>query len=188
MYRHFPIIGNLCFPVPWRRYYLCGMRTLYLVRHAKSSWEHPGLRDFDRPLNERGQKDAPRMAQMLVKEGIKPDFLISSPAKRAIGTAIAFAETFGFSAEDVQREPNIYEAFPQEILRIISELPDTATCIMLFGHNPTMTEVANQFTEDFIDNVPTCGVVKISSNAENWQSFYEGNSKITACYFPKEVL
>ena len=164
------------------------MKTLFLVRHAKSSWDQPGLRDFDRPLNERGQNDAPRMAQMLVKQGIKPDLLVSSPAKRALTTAIFFAEAFSLKAEAVLREPSIYEAFPQEILRVISGMPDTAQTVLLFGHNPTFTEVANLFTEDFIDNLPTCGVVKIVSSAETWKAFYEGNSKVIACYFPKEVL
>ncbi|MDO8366481.1 MAG: histidine phosphatase family protein [Saprospiraceae bacterium] len=165
------------------------MRTLYLIRHAKSSWGNPGLRDHDRPLNERGLHDAPKMAQLLVEQGIKPDLLVSSPAKRALTTAFFFADAFKVEPVEVLREPNIYEAFPQEILRIISELPESATTVMIFGHNPTFTEVANQFIEnDFIENVPTCGVVKITSSAPSWREFYEGNSKVAACYFPKEVL
>lgn len=165
------------------------MRTLYLVRHAKSSWGNPGLRDFDRPLNERGLHDAPKMAQMLAEQGIKPDLLVSSPAKRALTTALFFAEAFQIASESVRREPEIYEAFPTTILRIISQLPDEAHTIFMFGHNPTFTEVVNQFMEnDFVDNVPTCGVIKISSSAPDWKSFYEGNSKVTACLFPKEVL
>ena len=164
------------------------MRTLFLVRHAKSSWDNPGLRDFDRSLNERGQTDAPRMAQMLVKEGYQPDLLVSSPAKRALTTALFFAEAFKINPDSVVREPNIYEAFPQEILRIISNLPNEAQTIMIFGHNPTFTDVVNRFTDDFIENLPTCGVVKITSTAPSWNEFYEGNSKVTACFFPKEVL
>jgi phosphohistidine phosphatase len=164
------------------------MRTLFLVRHAKSSWDNPGLRDFDRPLNERGLQDAPRMAQLLAKEGVVPDLLVSSPAKRALTTALFFAKSFDIPDEKVLREPDIYEAFPQEILRLVSALPEAARTVLFFGHNPTFTEVANRFTEDFIDNVPTCGVVKIVSSAENWASMYEGNSKVTACFFPKEVL
>lgn len=165
------------------------MRTLFLIRHAKSSWGNPGLRDHDRPLNERGLHDAPKMAQLLVSQGVKPDLLVSSSAKRALTTALFFAEAFKIEPGAVQREPNIYEAFPQEILRIISELPDDARTVLLFGHNPTFTEVANQFYEnDFIENVPTCGIVKISSSAASWKEFYEGNAKIAACYFPKEVL
>ncbi len=165
------------------------MLTLYLIRHAKSSWGNPGLRDHDRPLNERGLHDAPKMAQLLVEHGVKPDLLVSSPAKRALTTALFFAEAFKLDAGEVVREPNIYEAFPQEILRIISALPSSAHTAMLFGHNPTFTEVANHFIEnDFIENVPTCGVVKITSSAASWSELYEGNSKVAACYFPKEVL
>ncbi|MFN0212685.1 MAG: SixA phosphatase family protein [Saprospiraceae bacterium] len=165
------------------------MRTLYLIRHAKSSWGNPGLRDHDRPLNERGMHDAPKMAQLLVQQGVTPDYLVSSPAKRALTTALFFAEAFKIDATEVVREPNIYEAFPQEILRIISALPDSSNTVLLFGHNPTFTEVANHFVEDdYIENVPTCGIVKITSTAESWRDFYEGNAKVAACYFPKEVL
>ncbi|MDX1911379.1 MAG: histidine phosphatase family protein [Saprospiraceae bacterium] len=165
------------------------MRTLYLVRHAKSSWGNPGLRDHDRPLNDRGLHDAPRMARLLVEHGVQPDLLVSSPAKRALTTALFFAEAFGIADEAVRRDPDIYEAFPQEILRIISQLPDSATTVLIFGHNPTFTDVANRFSEDdFLENVPTCGVVKITSSAASWKEFYEGNSKIAACFFPKEVL
>jgi phosphohistidine phosphatase len=164
------------------------MRTLYLVRHAKSSWENPGIRDFDRPLNLRGLNDAPRMAQMLVKMGIKPDYLMSSPAKRAISTAIFFSEAFEIDPNTITRDPTLYEALPQDIHRVISRLPETAKTVFIFGHNPTFTDIANHFTEDFIDNLPTCGVVKITSSAASWDTFYEGNSKVIACYFPKEVL
>jgi len=190
----FQIIANFAAKYPDEaltgntNHYLCDMRTLFLVRHAKSSWEQPGLRDFDRSLNERGLNDAPRMAQLLVKQGVKPDLLVSSPAKRALTTAIFFAEAFGLSADDVQREPNIYEAHPMQIQHIISKLPNDSSTVMIFGHNPTFTDVANVFTKDYIDNLPTCGVVKITSSAESWGSFSETNSKVIACYFPKEVL
>lgn len=164
------------------------MRTLFLIRHAKSSWDHPGLRDFNRPLNERGSHDAPSMAKMLVKRGVKPDLIVSSPAKRALTTALFFAEAFGVTDEKVQKEPDIYEAMSSDIMRLISQLPDDAQTVLMFGHNPTFTEVANCFTEDFIDNIPTCGIVQIESKAENWQAVYEGNSRIVASFFPKEVL
>jgi phosphohistidine phosphatase len=165
------------------------MRTLYLIRHAKSSWGNPGLRDFDRPLNERGQQDGPKMAQLLVKEGVKPDLLVSSPAKRALTTALFFADAFQIDSDNVRRESRIYEAHPTEILRLIAELPAESTTVFLFGHNPTFTEVANLFANDhYIENVPTCGVVKITTTAADWSGMYEGNSRIAACYFPKEVL
>ena len=163
------------------------MRTLYLIRHAKSSWDNPGLRDFNRPLNERGFREAPLMAQLLSSQGVRPDLLVSSPAKRALTTALFFAEQFGINENDVLREQDIYEAAPGEILRIISNLPDSARVVCLFGHNPTFTEVANLFSENFIDNVPTCGIVQIESDAEHWNTLYEGNSRVKARFFPKEV-
>lgn len=164
------------------------MRTLFLIRHAKSSWDNPGLRDFDRPLNKRGLHDAPQMAKTLVKQGVKPDLLVSSPAKRALTTALFFAENFDIADEAVVREERIYEASPREILRIISQLPDSAQTVLLFGHNPTFTEVANHFTDDFIDNIPTCGIVQIESKADSWKEFSESDATVTACFFPKEIL
>lgn len=164
------------------------MRTLFLIRHAKSSWDNPGLRDFNRPLNERGIRDAPQMAKLLVKQGIKPDLLVSSPAKRAISTALFFAEAFGIADEAVVREQDIYEASLVEILRIVERLPDTAPTVLLFGHNPTLTDVTNIFSERFIDNVPTCGIVQIESNTDTWAAFDADNAKVTKCFFPKELL
>ena len=163
------------------------MRTLFLIRHAKSSWDNPGLRDFNRPLNERGLREAPLMAQLLANRGFQPDLLVSSPAKRALTTALFFAEKFGIADEQVLREQDIYEAAPTDILQIISNLPDSAAVVCLFGHNPTFTDVANRFSDDFIDNVPTCGIVQIESEAESWKTMYEGNSRVKAHFFPKEM-
>jgi len=163
------------------------MRTLFLIRHAKSSWDNPGLRDFNRPLNERGLREAPLMAQLLANRGVQPDLLVSSPAKRALTTALFFAEKFGIADEQVLREQDIYEAAPTDILQIISHLPDSAAVVCLFGHNPTFTDVANRFSDDFIDNVPTCGIVQIESEAESWKTMYEGNSRVKAHFFPKEM-
>lgn len=164
------------------------MRILFLVRHAKSSWDSPGLRDINRPLNDRGLRDAPRMGKLLREMGVQPDLLVSSPAKRALTTAEFFATAFGINEGAVVRNPDIYEAYPTEILRIIGNLPDSAQTVMLFGHNPTFTEVANRFSDDFIDNIPTCGVVCIESTASTWAELYEGNSRVKSCYFPKEAL
>ncbi len=164
------------------------MRTLYLIRHAKSSWDNPGLRDFNRPLNDRGFREAPIMAQLLADQGVVPDLIVSSPARRALTTAQFFAAQFGIAEGEIVREPDIYEAAPSDILRIISGLPDRAGVVCLFGHNPTFTEVANLFSESFIDNIPTCGIVQIVSDADQWNHVFEGNSKVKARFFPKEVL
>ncbi len=164
------------------------MLNLFLVRHAKSSWDHSGLRDHDRPLNKRGERDAPTMARMLKGMGIRPDLLVSSTATRARTTARYFAEELGIPENDIVEKGDIYEAYPTAILKVISELPNDAHTVFLFGHNPTFTDVANRFTDNYIDNVPTCGVVHIRSSAPSWAEFYEENAKVKACYFPKDVL
>ena len=164
------------------------MRTLFLIRHAKSSWDHPGLRDFDRPLNERGLHEAPLMAQILVQEGLRPDLLVSSPAKRAWTTAQVFATAFEVREEAVRRALDIYEADPLDIIRLISALPDHASTVFMFGHNPTFTDVANIFAEKHIENVPTCGIVRIESEVDSWGAFDESNATVRKHYFPKETL
>lgn len=164
------------------------MRTLFLIRHAKSSWDNPGLRDFNRPLNDRGMDIAPKMAIFLAKQGVRPDLMVSSPAKRALTTALFFAEVFGFGHESVVHEQNIYEAAPNDILHIVSHLPDSVHTVLLFGHNPTLTDVANRFSDDHIYNVPTCGIVHIESDAESWKNFGSGDTVVKNCYFPKAVL
>jgi len=164
------------------------MRYLFLVRHAKSSWDVPGLRDFDRPLNDRGHHDAPKMGKMIGDLGVRPDLLVSSPAKRALTTAQYFADALHVRADAIVLKPDIYEAFATDILAIVRDLPDTASTVFLFGHNPTFTDVANRFSDDFIHNVPTCGVIRIESTAAHWADFNADNARVTACFFPKEVL
>lgn len=165
------------------------MRHLYLIRHAKSSWDNPLLRDFERTLNSRGVETAPKMAQLLWKEGVKPDLIITSPARRAIDTARFFGVQFGLMDDHFILEKNIYEASPTTILRIISQLPESAKSVLMFGHNPTFTEVANLFAGyDLIENIPTCGVVCLKSTAQQWNELHEGNTVIEKKWFPKLVL
>ncbi len=164
------------------------MKIVYLIRHAKSSWENPALPDFQRPLNKRGLRDGPFMAQLLRDKGVKPDLLVSSPANRAMTTATLFAEAFDIRPEDIVRKDNIYEAYPSDILQIIAELPTESNIVLLFGHNPTFTSIANHFTPDeFIDNVPTCGIVKIEAMTEDWKTF-SSEGKATAFHFPKQFF
>ncbi len=164
------------------------MRSLYLIRHAKSSWEHPGLRDFERPLNNRGLRDAPLMAALMKRLGVEPSMLISSPAKRAWSTACIFAEAYGLTPADIQQALDLYECRPQDVLQVASTLPETAHVVFLFGHNPALTEFANRFAADPIDNIPTCGVVRIDSTAPDWASFYDNNARVADAWFPKTAL
>ncbi|MFN0015680.1 MAG: SixA phosphatase family protein [Saprospiraceae bacterium] len=164
------------------------MRQLFLIRHAKSSWAMPGLRDFDRPLNDRGLHDAPLMAALLHNAGVQPHLIVSSPAKRAITTARFFAKGLGIAEAAIVQEPTIYEAFYTDIMAIVHALPDDARTVLIFGHNPTFTDVANRFSSESILNVPTCGIVRIESSAAEWSNFGAENARVTASYFPKETL
>lgn len=146
------------------------MKTLVLVRHAKSSWAHPDLDDFDRPLNERGKRDAPDMAQRLLKHGLQIDLLVSSPARRARKTAFFFAEGLGFGKADVVMEPALYHASPERMLEVIHSLPETASSVALFGHNPGITELANSLSHMKLDHFPTCAVFAVRCNISSWEA------------------
>ncbi len=164
------------------------MLILFLVRHAKSSWDHPGLPDFERPLNDRGHRDAPRMARFLQEMGLKPDLFVSSPAKRALSTAQYFAQIFGIPEKGILRDEDIYEASVSNILSVVRRLPESARMVFLFGHNPSLTDVANRFSEDYISNIPTCGVVQLASDADRWAALDPSNTRVVNSFFPKEVL
>lgn len=162
------------------------MKTVYLVRHAKSSWDYPDLRDDERPLNEKGLHDAPLMAKLLRNKGVQPDALISSPAVRALTTAIFFKNELDMDGEDVLIRDEIYEAMSRQIPSLIQMLPEDFDTVMLFGHNPTFTSVANLFTKNYIDNLPTCGVVRIDAEVSRWSDFTEQTGKLTERHFPKD--
>ncbi len=164
------------------------MKTFYLVRHAKSSWDNPKLRDIERPLNERGLNDAPFMAKLMRSKGVKPDLLVTSPAIRALTTAAYFKNELSVEGEDLWVRDEIYEAITNTIVDIINTLPEDCGTAMIFGHNPTFTNVANLFSDKFIDNIPTCGVVCVKSEAASWPEVSSENSEVVATFFPKDFI
>ena len=162
------------------------MKTVYFVRHAKSSWENPTLADIDRPLNKRGLRDAPFMGKLLRKKGVSPDMIISSPAVRAYTTAGYFAEALGIDKEDIVVDPRIYHAYTDDMIDILQELPVEIGTVLIFGHNPTYTSVANQFAVEPIDNVPTCGIFRIDAGIDSWADFGPRKGRLTAFLYPKQ--
>lgn len=165
------------------------MKSLFLVRHAKSSWDYPHLEDHQRPLAARGKRDAPRMARILVNQGIRPDKLISSPAQRAHDTAMLFAKEMAIDHWDILIEKDIYDALPDTLQEVTSCLNEDWSTVALFGHNPGFTVYANRFTEGFrFDNIPTCGIVRIDSDTSYWTDFVPGHAKVMKWYFPKDCL
>ena len=163
------------------------MKSVFLVRHAKSSWENPLLADFDRPLNGRGRANAPLMAHLLMSKGIAPHAIISSSARRALDTAAFFAKAFGIEGSNFITLDALYHASPHQILDTIHMLPESYTSILLFGHNPGLTELVNLFPGGQLINLPTCGIAQLFSTARQWPDFSANNTHMTNFYFPKQM-
>jgi len=130
-------------------------KKLFLLRHAKSSWKDFSIRDFDRPLNKRGKHDAPMMAKRMKERGIKPEIILSSPAKRAKSTSKSFSRELGI---EIHYDASIYESTVLRLREIIKEAFKTYDTIMLVGHNPSISVLANAISDHSIDNIPTCGI------------------------------
>ena len=162
-----------------------GVKTLILVRHAKSDWRNPGLDDFDRPLNERGKKDAPAMAQRLVDKKIKIDAFISSPAKRAAKTAKFFAEAFNRKKESIIFKEKLYLAETATFFSVITAADNSFETIAIFSHNYGITDFANMLTDVRIDNIPTCGVFGIKAECNKWVDFKEAKKEFWFFDYPK---
>ncbi len=164
------------------------MKTVYLVRHAKSSWEDDSLADFDRPLNERGKIDAPRMGKRLKEKGVTPDLFLSSPAKRALSTAKRIAAVLEYPKEKIKTEQALYHADEDEILNVIRSNNDKNDCILLFAHNPGLTDFVNTMNNDrkqFIGNVPTCGIAAFRFDVSSWRQIDFGKGELVYYDFPK---
>ena len=161
------------------------MKKLLLIRHAKSSWDDISLNDFDRPLNERGKKDAPVMAQRLMDKNEKIDLFISSPAKRASRTAKIFAELFNRKKDDIIFKTALYGASTDIFYEVISKLEDEFDNIAVFSHNPGLTDFANDLTETKIDNIPTCGIFAIKIDTNHWFNIKEAKKEFWFMDYPK---
>lgn len=143
------------------------MKTLFLVRHAKSSWDDPSLADHERPLNDRGKRDAPKMGERLARRGVTADLILSSSAVRALTTARIIAEKIGYDPKSIVADRRIYGAQVSTLLYLIQELDDEHERVMLFGHNPELTELAHRFSGD-IGDMPTCAVVELTFDTPRW--------------------
>jgi phosphohistidine phosphatase len=164
-----------------------GFKQLILVRHAKSSWDDPMEKDFDRPLNERGEKDAPDMAKRLAKKDISVDAFISSPAKRAFSTARYFAKAFGVKKKNIIKVPGMYEASVNDFYAAIEEVDDKYDTIAIFSHNPGITTFANGLTDIHVDDMPTCGIFAIRAETPEWKNFKDAQKQFWFFDYPKNV-
>lgn len=163
------------------------MLKLFLLRHGKSSWDDVSLMDIDRPLGKRGLKDAPDMARHFIKEHKKPHLIISSPARRARETAQLFADTIEYKIDNILYDQKIYEASIEELIHIIYKIEDSHEKVMLIGHNPGLTDLANYLTEEtHIDNIPTCGLFAVGFEAKSWKKIGTKTGRFLFFDFPKK--
>lgn len=165
------------------------MKTLYLMRHAKSSWNFDELSDQERPLNDRGRDDAPRIGQALAKRRIALDLLVSSPAVRALSTAVLVARELKYPHANIKVEPGIYQADLEALLAIIRALPDGAPAVLLTGHNPTMTDVANYLlpSSGLTHEMPTAAVVCLRFQTDHWAEVGPANAEFYFYDYPRNI-
>ncbi|MBM4201161.1 MAG: histidine phosphatase family protein [Gammaproteobacteria bacterium] len=161
------------------------MKNLILIRHAKSSWDDPDLDDRDRPLNDRGERDAPLMGAVLKARALAPDQLLSSPARRAFKTAKLIASAIGFPVDGITIDQRIYLANTGVLLDLIQQLPDRSNQIVMFGHNPGFTDLVNLLTDAGLGNVPTCGVASIEFTVDSWAAISPGAGRLGFFDYPK---
>ena len=162
------------------------MKRLYFSRHAKSSWADLSLKDIDRPLNKRGLKDAPIMADKLAQRSESIDLLISSPAKRTMMSRAYFEKVIAHM--DLLVDPKIYEASVYEVLEVVQDLDDKYESALLFGHNPAFTYLYNHFSDQVLDNLPTSGLFGVLSSADTWSDIDTTNSTIDFLIYPKMFI
>ncbi len=162
------------------------MKRIIIARHAKSDWSYPDLADIDRPLKDRGVRDAYTMAGRLKKLKVVPDLILSSPATRAIHTALIHARELDFNMNNLKIVPEIYHAGTDNLLRLIRTLDQAFHSAMIFGHNPAFTDLANHFLPTPVDNVPTSGLVILDFQATSWKEVDRQSLVADAFDYPKK--
>jgi phosphohistidine phosphatase len=161
------------------------MKNLILVRHAKSSWADFSVKDIDRPLNDRGKKDAPLMAKRLLEKDISIDAFISSPAKRARKTAELFAKEYDEKKENIIFFESLYLASPPGFFDVIGKTNDKFKTIAVFSHNEGITDFANSLTTTKIDDMPTCSIFAVKADIKHWSDFKDAEKEFWFFDYPK---
>lgn len=160
-------------------------KTLYLVRHAKSSWDDPSLGDRDRPLSQRGLSSAPDMGRRLAAQGHKPDLIISSPAKRALTTAKKIAKETGYPEAKIVTDEHLYFSGTRNMVDLLENLDDKHNKVMIVGHNPAMSSLLNILCDSPVENMPTCAVAVVGFDMSSWSELTMSDGELLAYDFPK---
>ena len=163
------------------------MKTIHIIRHAKSSWANEGMRDFDRPLNDRGERDAPAMAKRLLGRIGKVDLIVASPAKRTTLTSSFFCDAFNYSKDNVKFIPTIYEAPLQALIEAVNSLPDSANDVLFIGHNYGVSHLVQYLTDENVD-MPTCAIASIELDIEQWSWVTRLSGRLVEYDYPKKEM
>jgi phosphohistidine phosphatase len=163
------------------------MKTLLLIRHAKSSWNDPSLADFERTLNERGKRDAPAMAKKIHHRNIAIDLFVSSPAKRAKKTAESFMDEYDIKEKDLVISPSLYEGSTKNFYAVVEDLQNENNVVALFAHNPGITDFINSLECYPVYEMPTCGVFAIKIKTKNWVNFKASEKEFLFFDYPKNA-
>jgi len=162
------------------------MKTITILRHAKSSWKDSSLSDHDRPLNKRGKRDAPVMAARIQQAGIRPSLILCSPAARAWTTAKLIAQEISYPSEFLQRDERLFHAGVRRIIDVLSEQDVGFNSIMIVGHNPGFTDFANYLVPGLTHNIPTCGVVSVLVDTDDWNLKTKKKVELATYDYPKK--
>ena len=163
------------------------MKTIYILRHAKSSWDTPNLIDHQRPIIEKGIKRTMLIGDYLAKNNIKTGLMISSDAVRAFETSKLIAAAIGYPIESIKTDHRIYLEGGRHIFEVINDVPQKIDSIMIVGHNPTLTNFVNDFTDDSIEWLPTSGIVSISFETDDWKEITGATSTLNFAVYPKQL-
>lgn len=164
------------------------LKTLYLLRHAKSSWDDPDLGDHERPLNKRGKGDAPKMGKWLSEHMEPPQLVLCSDAARTRATIAPVLEAWQLSEDILQLESALYHAHPTGLWKLVRSCDAGIDRLMLVGHNPGFTDFANSLSKAFrTENIPTCGFVAVSFAVDDWSKVQEGEGEFETFQFPKNL-
>lgn len=161
------------------------MKTIHLLRHAKSSWKDPGQADFERPLNGRGREAAPLVGQFMLKQKIRPDLVLSSPAERARQTAALVIQSAKLDAE-LRFDERIYEASAAQLLEVVSQIDETVGVALLVGHNPGMEDLLRTLTGEH-QTMPTAALARINLDVEKWSKVREDTGRLEWLVRAKEL-
>jgi phosphohistidine phosphatase len=164
------------------------MKKLYLLRHAKSSWADIELTDHERPLNQRGEKDIPRIASWLSQKLECPELVLSSDSVRTKLTLKPVAAAWQIKPEAIRYAPQVYHASSAKLLKLLQEIDSSANSLLIVGHNPGLTDFANNLSKNYItDNLPTSGFIGLTFSVDTWQEVEYGKGKLLAYQYPKNL-